>query len=86
MNKKISKFLAVSLAALSVAPMAACGGNEIVLGGADTLQMFVSDFGYGVDWAYAMIDAFKAESWVQTKYPRLAIPEPTTPEPIIITS
>lgn len=77
MNKKISKFLAVSLAALSVAPMAACGGKENVLGGADTLQMFVSDFGYGVDWAYAMIDAFKAESWVQTKYPRLAIPEPT---------
>ena len=77
MNKKISKFLAVSLAALSVAPMAACGGKEEVLGGADTLQMFVSDFGYGVDWAYAMIDAFKAESWVQTKYPRLAIPEPT---------
>lgn len=81
MNKKIMKVLAVSLAAMSVTPMAACfggGGGGGASGGADTLQLFVSDFGYGVDWAYALVDAFKAEPWVQAKYPRLAIPEPTT--------
>ena len=76
MNKKITKVLAVSLATMSMASMAACGGGS-TLGGADTLQMCVSDFGYGTDWAYALIDAFKAEPWVQEKYPRLAIPEPT---------
>ncbi len=76
MNKKFLKVCAVSLAALSVAPMVACGGGS-VLGGRETLQMFVSDFGYGVEWAYALIDGFKEEAWVQEKYPRLAIPEPT---------
>ncbi len=78
MNKKFMKVLALSLAAFSVAPMAACkgkkGGSK---GGAETLQLFVSDFGYGVDWAYELIDAFKAEAWVQEKYPRLSIPDPT---------
>ena len=77
MNKKILRAMAVSMAAMTVAPMAACGKNNQVLGGAETLQMFVSNFGYGVDWAYALIDAFKEEAWVQEKYPRLAIPEPT---------
>ena len=52
-------------------------GGEEVPDGAQTLQLLVSDFGYGVDWAYAMVDAFKQEAWVQEKYPRLAIPEPT---------
>ena len=77
MNKKINKVVAVSLAALTVAPLAACGGGGGVLGGAETLQMFVSDFGYGVEWAYDLIEGFKSEAWVQEKYPRLAIPEPT---------
>lgn len=76
MNKKVLKMLAVSLAATSVASiMSSCGSK--VLGGADTLQMCVSDFGYGTDWAYALIEAFKEEDWVKEKYPRLAIPEPT---------
>ena len=76
MKKKILKVCAVSMAALSITPMVACGGGGM-LGGADTLQMLVSDFGYGVEWAYDLIDAFKAEEWVQAKYPRLALPEPT---------
>ncbi len=76
MKKKIAKLLAVSLAAASVMPVVACGGSGN-LGGTDTLQICVSDFGYGVEWAYALIEAFKAETWVQEKYPRLAIPEPT---------
>lgn len=77
MNKKLIRALAVSMAAMSVAPMAACGKKGEVLGGAETLQLFVSNFGYGVDWAYALVDEFKKEAWVQEKYPRLAIPEPT---------
>lgn len=52
-------------------------GGEEVPDGAQTLQLLVSDFGYGVDWAYAMVDAFKQEAWVQEKYPNLTIPEPT---------
>ena len=77
MRKKIMKVLALSMAAMSVMPMVACGGGGGTLGGSDTLQIFVSDFGYGVEWAYALADAFKAEPWVQEKYPRLAIPSPT---------
>lgn len=78
MKKKIFKALAVSMATMSLAtPLASCGGGGQILGGADTLQIFVSNFGYGVDWAYALIEAFKEEAWVQEKYPRLAIPEPT---------
>ena len=76
MNKKLVKVLALSLAAMSVTSMTACGGKE-VYGGAEALQMCVSDFGYGVEWAYQLIDAFKNEAWVQEKYPNLAIPEPT---------
>ena len=76
MNKKIFKGLALSLAALSVVPMVACGDDES-RGGRDTLQMFVSDYGYGVEWAYELIEGFKNEAWVKEKYPNLAIPEPT---------
>ena len=81
MNKKIMKVLAVSMAMMSVTPMAACfggGGGGGANGGADTLQLFVSDFGYGTDWADALVDAFKEEAWVKEKYPRLSIPTPTT--------
>ena len=76
MRKKIMKVLAVAMATMSVMPMVACGGSGM-LGGAETLQIFVSDFGYGVEWAYALVESFKAEPWVQEKYPRLAIPSPT---------
>ena len=72
MKKKIVKILALALAATSALPMVACGdGNN--LGGTDTLQICVSDFGYGTDWAYALIDAFKEEAWVKEKYPDLKI-------------
>ena len=81
MNKKVSKAIAISLATLSVgsaASMVGCKNSTGgVLGGAETLQIFVSNFGYGVDWAYALVEEFKKEAWVQEKYPRLAIPEPT---------
>ncbi len=78
MKKKLLKGISVALATVSIASMAACGGGGGgAVGGAETLQMMVSDFGYGTDWAYALIDAFKEEQWVKDKYPRLAIPEPT---------
>ena len=47
--------------------MAACGGKKGG-GGVDELQIFVSHYGYGVDWVDDLIEAFKQESWVKEKY------------------
>ena len=67
MKKNFGKLMALALAGISVGSMAACGGKKGG-GGVDELQIFVSHYGYGVDWVDDIIEAFKQESWVKEKY------------------
>lgn len=41
-----------------------------------TLEIFVVNAGYGVNWLTDTIDAFKNETWVKEKYPNLKVLEP----------
>ena len=38
-----------------------------------TLEIYCTDAGYGVEWVGTMIDMFKEEQWVKEKYPNLTI-------------
>lgn len=42
-----------------------------------TLQIYISNYGYGYLWLDDIIEAFKQEEWVKEKYPNLNIPTPT---------
>lgn len=67
MKKNLRKLMALVLAGVSVGSLAACNGGS-GSGGTDELQIFVSHYGYGVDWVDDMIEAFQQESWVKEKY------------------
>jgi len=43
----------------------------------NTLQIFVTNAGYGTQWLTDTIEAFKTQDWVKEKYPNLSIPTPT---------
>lgn len=71
MKKLFKTIMSVALAATMTFSIVGCGGNAD--GGAQDLQIYVLNQGYGVDWAYTIKDAFIAESWVQDKYPNLNV-------------
>lgn len=75
MKKKV---LATVLALGVLAPTAIgfTGCKKKVADDENTLQIFISDFGYGTDWLDDMIDEFKKQDWVKDKYPNLNIPTP----------
>ncbi len=77
MNKKLVAFLALaSVLSTSVVGFAGCGGNKKVADDENTLQIFISDFGYGTEWLSDIIEEFKKQDWVKAKYPNLSIPKP----------
>ena len=76
MKKKAMAFLALaSVLSTTVAGFAGCGGGKVA-DDANTLQIFISDFGYGTEWLDDMIVQFKNQDWVKAKYPELNIPTP----------
>ncbi len=86
--KKTTRIISAIMAtACALSGFAACGG----LGGGSstsenkkpagttpdqTLEIFITNAGYGMEWLNESIDAFKQEEWVKTKYPNLYIPTP----------
>lgn len=40
-----------------------------------TLEIYIGNFGYGIEWLNNIIENFKKEDWVQSKYPKLNIPK-----------
>ena len=79
MKKKAMAFLALaSVLSTSVVGFAGCGGGKVA-DDANTLQIFISDFGYGTEWLDDMIVAFKNADWVKAKYgDNLDIPKPAS--------
>ncbi|MBR2321500.1 MAG: hypothetical protein IKA57_05125, partial [Clostridia bacterium] len=70
----MKKFLTVAMAsclAVSAVTMAACNGNKNE--GENTLNVYVLNAGYDVDWLDGIKDAFVAESWVTEKYGKVTL-------------
>lgn len=71
---RVKKGFALLLSVMMTACMAlfvGCGGNKG--GGANTLEILLTDAGYGTDWCYALSDLFAEQDWVKEKYPELEI-------------
>lgn len=73
--KKIGSLL-LAFALLCTGTLVAC--KQRVRNDGQTLEIFVSDFGYGTEWLDDIIELFQAEPWVQAKYPDLNIPAPSS--------
>ena len=72
-KKTVASILAIGMAASSGLSLAACGGEKVA-NDENTLEIFISDFGYGTAWLDDVIAKFKEEAWVKEKYPELKIP------------
>lgn len=71
MKKTMTAMLALILL---LTPTALTGCKTRVANNDQTLEIFVGDFGYGYEWLEEAVELFKAEDWVQEKYPELNIP------------
>lgn len=73
---KLKRLIAVltSLVVLG-ATATSFGCGEKVPDTDETLEIFVTNAGYGIDWLKSMVEAFKEEDWVKEKYPNLNIPD-----------
>ena len=81
MKKKIGKMIscvmALGMASATVLSTAGCFGEKIA-NDENTLEIFISKFGYGTEWLDDTIEEFKKQDWVQAKYPNLSIPTPSS--------
>lgn len=73
--KKSVKFIAlISTICFMTAPLASCLTTNVD-DGDQTLEIVISNYGYGVEWLNDQIELFKQQDWVKEKYPNLSIPE-----------
>ena len=78
MNKKVMAFVA-TMSVLSSALVGFTACKEPVPNDENTLEIFISNFGYGTDWLDDMIEEFKKQDWVVAKYgDKLNIPTPAS--------
>lgn len=74
MKNLIKRTLVLILALIMALPLVACGSKKP--DDANTLEIYVYEQGYGVDWVNEIIKLFKEEDWVKEKYPQLNILKP----------
>lgn len=72
-KRVVASALALGLAMSGIVGFAGCGGD--VPNDENTLEIFISDFGYGTAWLDDVVAKFKEQSWVKEKYPELNIPD-----------
>ena len=77
MKKKLMAFLAL-ISVVSSAVVGFAGCKPKVQDDENTLEIFISKFGYGTEWLDEVIKEFKNTAWVQEKYPSLNIPKPAS--------
>ena len=80
MKNKLKRTLALTLAATAASSafaLTACGGAPDT---EQTLEVHIWKAGYGTEFLSDLLDAFKNQDWVKSKYPKLQIPEPTADE------
>lgn len=75
--KKINKIVSMvlALASLSSGALLASCGKKKVPNDENTLEIFITNAGYGMEWLNQEIALFKEQDWVKEKYPNLNIPE-----------
>ncbi len=74
MNKIKRTVAALFAIAMGMSTIAGCGGGKVA-DDANTLEIFIENFGYGYSWLEDEIELFKQQQWVKEKYPELNIPE-----------
>lgn len=75
--KKINKIVSTTLALAclgSSALLASCGKKKVA-DDEHTLEIFITNAGYGIEWLNQEIALFKEQPWVKEKYPNLNIPD-----------
>ena len=72
--KVFKKINVVALAGIIAAATVSLPGCKQKADSDQTLEVFVTNAGYGTQWLVDMLSAFKEESWVKEKYPELEIP------------
>jgi len=73
-RKNVKRGLALALAtATSLSAFSLVGCKNNAPDTAETLEVFVWEAGYGVEWCKQLLDSFAQEDWVKEKYPNLEI-------------
>lgn len=73
-NRLISLLLATAVVGSASALVSCKGGKNAAADNDQTLEVFVTNAGYGTQWLVRLLKAFKEEEWVKEKYPNLEIP------------
>ena len=84
---RVKKWLTAMLAvvmATSVSVFVGCNPNQG--GGASTLEILLTDAGYGTDWCYTLADKFAEQAWVKEKYPELEVKIMTSDDQTLVQS
>lgn len=84
MKKLLATLLVVTFAACS--PMLAGCKKGGGVGGASTLEILLTDAGYGTDWCYTLADKFAEQAWVKEKYPELEVKIMTSDDQTLVQS
>ena len=71
--KKIVSTLMAALLSCSAVSLAACGDNNEDEAGSTTLNVYVLNAGYGIEWLNAIETAFEQEAWVTEKYGKVNV-------------
>lgn len=74
MKKIFKRALVIFLALALIFSAIGCGGGKV--DDNNTLEIYVYEQGYGINWVKQIIESFKNESWVKEKYPELIISTP----------
>lgn len=71
----IGKWMSVALVCiLALSGMTGCGKTKVP-DNEDTLEIYIQDLGYGIQWLKDEVELFKQQDWVKEKYPNLNIPD-----------
>lgn len=76
MKKLLKRAFILALATLMSFSVVGCGGGAVA-DDENTLQIYIFEQGYGVEWVNQIAESFKSEEWVKEKYPNLNILKPT---------
>lgn len=69
-TKRIVSLLSIAAIGAQMIGFVGCGKPKDT---EQTLEIYCTDAGYGVEWVNDIIELFKAESWVKEKYPELNV-------------
>ncbi len=78
MKKLFTLAMALMLSVTTALGLVGCGNKGS--GGSDdanTLDIYITNLGYGYEWLNPIIESFKEQDWVKDKYGEVTIPEPS---------